>query len=90
MAAEDTNTAGSGVTPTCPNGKTSCHLLRQDHGQDRTGPRHEFNMATRWGICGAGKISHDFTVALKTLSAEEHQVSAGSERGVTSVHCSRC
>ncbi|XP_058485335.1 trans-1,2-dihydrobenzene-1,2-diol dehydrogenase [Solea solea] len=31
-------------------------------------------MATRWGICGAGKISHDFTVALKTLSTEEHQV----------------
>lgn len=31
-------------------------------------------MATRWGICSAGKISHDFTVALKTLPAEDHQV----------------
>ncbi|MGH0119952.1 UNVERIFIED_CONTAM: hypothetical protein FKN15_060509 [Acipenser sinensis] len=31
-------------------------------------------MATRWGICSAGKISHDFVVALKTLPREEHQV----------------
>uniref|UniRef100_A0A673G8Z8 Trans-1,2-dihydrobenzene-1,2-diol dehydrogenase n=1 Tax=Sinocyclocheilus rhinocerous TaxID=307959 RepID=A0A673G8Z8_9TELE len=31
-------------------------------------------MAIRWGICSAGKISHDFTVALKTLPAENHQV----------------
>lgn len=31
-------------------------------------------MATRWGICGAGKISHDFCVALRTLSNEDHQV----------------
>uniref|UniRef100_A0A7M4FFE9 Dihydrodiol dehydrogenase n=1 Tax=Crocodylus porosus TaxID=8502 RepID=A0A7M4FFE9_CROPO len=27
---------------------------------------------TRWGICSAGKISHDFIIALKTLSAQEH------------------
>lgn len=32
------------------------------------------NMATRWGICSAGMISHDFTVALKTLPLEDHQV----------------
>uniref|UniRef100_A0A8D0CK83 Trans-1,2-dihydrobenzene-1,2-diol dehydrogenase n=1 Tax=Scleropages formosus TaxID=113540 RepID=A0A8D0CK83_SCLFO len=25
-------------------------------------------MATKWGICGAGKISHDFVVAMRTLS----------------------
>lgn len=31
-------------------------------------------MLIRWGICSAGKISHDFTVALKTLSPEHHQV----------------
>lgn len=41
------------------------------------------NMATRWGICAAGKISHDFTVALKSLPPEEHQVSARSMRGHT-------
>ncbi|XP_014911139.1 uncharacterized protein LOC106961727 isoform X11 [Poecilia latipinna] len=38
------------------------------------------NMATRWGICSAGKISHDFTVALKTLPAEDHQVVAVAAR----------
>ncbi|XP_041851526.1 trans-1,2-dihydrobenzene-1,2-diol dehydrogenase-like [Melanotaenia boesemani] len=37
-------------------------------------------MATRWGICSAGKISHDFIVALKTLPAEEHQVVAVAAR----------
>uniref|UniRef100_A0A1A8NK58 Trans-1,2-dihydrobenzene-1,2-diol dehydrogenase n=1 Tax=Nothobranchius rachovii TaxID=451742 RepID=A0A1A8NK58_9TELE len=39
-------------------------------------------MATRWGICSAGKISNDFTVALKTLPAEEHQVVAVAARKV--------
>ncbi|XP_017279094.2 trans-1,2-dihydrobenzene-1,2-diol dehydrogenase [Kryptolebias marmoratus] len=38
------------------------------------------NMATRWGICSAGKISHDFSVALKTLPAEDHQVVAVAAR----------
>ena len=33
------------------------------------------NMATRWGICSAGKISHDFTVALKSLPDSDHKVS---------------
>ncbi|XP_034536360.1 trans-1,2-dihydrobenzene-1,2-diol dehydrogenase [Notolabrus celidotus] len=37
-------------------------------------------MATRWGICSAGKISHDFTVALKTLPPEDHQVVAVAAR----------
>ncbi|XP_068598600.1 trans-1,2-dihydrobenzene-1,2-diol dehydrogenase [Brachionichthys hirsutus] len=37
-------------------------------------------MATRWGICSAGKISHDFTVALKSLPPEEHQVVAVAAR----------
>ena len=33
-------------------------------------------MALRWGICSAGKISHDFVVGLKTLPETEHQVVA--------------
>lgn len=37
-------------------------------------------MATRWGICSAGKISHDFCVALKSLPSEEHQVVAVAAR----------
>ncbi|KAK2853566.1 hypothetical protein Q5P01_006227 [Channa striata] len=37
-------------------------------------------MATRWGICSAGRISHDFTVALKTLPAQDHQVVAVAAR----------
>ncbi|XP_063069491.1 trans-1,2-dihydrobenzene-1,2-diol dehydrogenase-like [Engraulis encrasicolus] len=39
-------------------------------------------MATRWGICSAGKISHDFVVALKTLPASEHQVVAVAARDI--------
>ncbi|XP_007239709.3 trans-1,2-dihydrobenzene-1,2-diol dehydrogenase [Astyanax mexicanus] len=39
-------------------------------------------MATRWGICGAGKISHDFSVALKTLPAREHQITAVAARNL--------
>uniref|UniRef100_A0A671VNL1 Trans-1,2-dihydrobenzene-1,2-diol dehydrogenase n=1 Tax=Sparus aurata TaxID=8175 RepID=A0A671VNL1_SPAAU len=38
------------------------------------------NMATRWGICSAGKISNDFTVALKTLPPGDHQVVAVAAR----------
>ncbi|KAG7467994.1 hypothetical protein MATL_G00138060 [Megalops atlanticus] len=37
-------------------------------------------MATKWGICTVGKISNDFTVALKTLPSEEHQVVAVAAR----------
>lgn len=33
-------------------------------------------MATRWGIAGSGKISHDFVTALKVLPAGEHVVIA--------------
>ena len=33
-------------------------------------------MAIRWGICSAGKISHDFVVGLKSLPESEHQVVA--------------
>ncbi|XP_077375881.1 trans-1,2-dihydrobenzene-1,2-diol dehydrogenase-like isoform X2 [Festucalex cinctus] len=39
-------------------------------------------MATRWGICGAGKISHDFTVALKTLPPEDHKIVAVAARNL--------
>ncbi|XP_048825555.1 trans-1,2-dihydrobenzene-1,2-diol dehydrogenase [Brienomyrus brachyistius] len=39
-------------------------------------------MATKWGICSAGKISHDFVVALKTLPAEDHQVVAVAARNL--------
>ncbi|KAL8176817.1 UNVERIFIED_CONTAM: hypothetical protein K2H54_038989 [Gekko kuhli] len=34
----------------------------------------------RWGICSAGKISHDFLVALKTLPPEDHKVVAIASR----------
>ncbi|XP_051512015.1 trans-1,2-dihydrobenzene-1,2-diol dehydrogenase-like isoform X2 [Myxocyprinus asiaticus] len=37
-------------------------------------------MVIRWGICSAGKISHDFTVALKSLPPEHHQVVAVAAR----------
>ncbi|XP_023188776.1 trans-1,2-dihydrobenzene-1,2-diol dehydrogenase-like isoform X2 [Xiphophorus maculatus] len=40
------------------------------------------NMATRWGICSVGKISHDFAVALKTLPAKDHQVVAVAARNL--------
>ncbi|XP_070150098.1 trans-1,2-dihydrobenzene-1,2-diol dehydrogenase [Polyergus mexicanus] len=34
-------------------------------------------MATlRWGIASAGKIAHDFTIALRTLPAKEHEIIA--------------
>ncbi|XP_060112720.1 trans-1,2-dihydrobenzene-1,2-diol dehydrogenase-like [Heteronotia binoei] len=33
-----------------------------------------------WGICSAGKISHDFLVALKTLPSENHKVVAIASR----------
>ncbi|XP_053184133.1 trans-1,2-dihydrobenzene-1,2-diol dehydrogenase-like [Scomber japonicus] len=37
-------------------------------------------MATRWGICSAGKISHDFSVALRTLPPEDHKIVAVAAR----------
>ena len=39
-------------------------------------------MALRWGICGAGKISNDFVVALKTLPISEHKVVAVGARSL--------
>ncbi|XP_037958054.1 trans-1,2-dihydrobenzene-1,2-diol dehydrogenase isoform X1 [Teleopsis dalmanni] len=36
--------------------------------------------ATRWGIVSAGKISHDFCVALSTLSFDEHKIVAVAAR----------
>nr|XP_030116031.3 trans-1,2-dihydrobenzene-1,2-diol dehydrogenase [Taeniopygia guttata] len=35
---------------------------------------------TRWGICGAGAISHDFVLALGTLPRSEHTVVAVAAR----------
>uniref|UniRef100_A0A3Q3W4Q3 Trans-1,2-dihydrobenzene-1,2-diol dehydrogenase n=1 Tax=Mola mola TaxID=94237 RepID=A0A3Q3W4Q3_MOLML len=37
-------------------------------------------MATRWGICSTGKISHDFSVALRTLNPEHHKIVAVAAR----------
>ena len=34
----------------------------------------------RWGICSAGKISHDFVVGVKTLPESDHQVVAVASR----------
>lgn len=44
------------------------------HQLSHLSPTIQLNMATRWGLCGAGKISHDFSVAMKTLEPEHHQV----------------
>ena len=37
---------------------------------------------TRWGIFGAGKIAHDFVVAMKTLPENEHKVVAVAARSL--------
>lgn len=37
---------------------------------------------TRWGIFGAGKIAHDFMVALKTLPENDHKVVAVASRSL--------
>jgi dihydrodiol dehydrogenase / D-xylose 1-dehydrogenase (NADP) len=37
---------------------------------------------TRWGVLGAGEISHDWCVALATLPKDEHQVVAIAARDV--------
>ncbi|XP_060910216.1 trans-1,2-dihydrobenzene-1,2-diol dehydrogenase-like [Labrus mixtus] len=39
-------------------------------------------MATRWGICSAGKISHDFLVALRTLTPGDHEIVAVAARNL--------
>nr|XP_034992960.1 trans-1,2-dihydrobenzene-1,2-diol dehydrogenase-like isoform X2 [Zootoca vivipara] len=40
-------------------------------------------VVTRWGICSAGKIAHDFLVALKTLPPEDHKVVAIASRDLS-------
>ncbi|XP_065302167.2 trans-1,2-dihydrobenzene-1,2-diol dehydrogenase-like [Dermacentor albipictus] len=35
---------------------------------------------TRWGVVGAGRISHDFVVCLRSMSPEEHKVVAVAGR----------
>jgi len=37
-------------------------------------------MALKWGIASAGKISHDFAVALSTLPEDEHSIVAVAAR----------
>lgn len=36
----------------------------------------------RWGIAGAGTISHDFVCALSTLPESDHKVVANAARGL--------
>lgn len=38
------------------------------------------SLPTRWGIMGAGLISHDWAVAVSTLPKTEHQILAVSAR----------
>jgi dihydrodiol dehydrogenase / D-xylose 1-dehydrogenase (NADP) len=37
---------------------------------------------TRWGVLGAGEISHDWTIAVSTLPKDEHQVVSVAARSV--------
>lgn len=39
-------------------------------------------MATRWGIAGISNMSHDFVVAMSTLSRSEHIVTAVASRDI--------
>ncbi|CAG2163859.1 unnamed protein product [Oppiella nova] len=41
-------------------------------------------MATRWGILSAGKISHDFVSALRTLPTDEHELVCVAARDLKS------
>ncbi|XP_027767063.1 trans-1,2-dihydrobenzene-1,2-diol dehydrogenase, partial [Empidonax traillii] len=45
-----------------------------------TPPKSDPPGPTRWGICGAGAISHDFVLALQTLPRCDHQVVAVAAR----------
>ncbi|CAH1781193.1 unnamed protein product [Owenia fusiformis] len=40
-------------------------------------------MATKWGICSAGKVSRDFSVAVNLLPSEEHKIIAVASRELT-------
>ncbi|KAF1393107.1 hypothetical protein PFLUV_G00035030 [Perca fluviatilis] len=42
----------------------------------------QFNMATRWGLRGAGKISHDFSVVTKTPPPGDHQIAVIASRSL--------
>lgn len=54
----------------CIEAKTFIFTRNETNGFARADYR--FEMALRWGIACAGKISHDFTSALATLSKKEH------------------
>ena len=41
-------------------------------------------MCLRWGICGAGKVSHDFVVGVKSRPVAEHKVVAVGARSIDS------
>ena len=41
-------------------------------------------MALRWGVVGAGKISHDFAVSISTLPSLEHKIVAVASRSLGS------
>ncbi|KAK0133741.1 Trans-1,2-dihydrobenzene-1,2-diol dehydrogenase [Merluccius polli] len=60
-------------------------LCRPLQAAEGTSPPRDVSgrdMAARWGICSAGKISHDFTVALKSLPEEDHQIVAVAARNL--------
>lgn len=40
-------------------------------------------MALRWGIAGAGSVSHDFASVMETLSCDEHQIVAVGARDLS-------
>ncbi|NXJ15178.1 DHDH dehydrogenase, partial [Odontophorus gujanensis] len=66
-----------GRTETSPD-NTRTTLTPQETTKPQPGTtRHP---PTRWGICSAGKISHDFLVALRTLPTEEHLAVAVAAR----------
>ena len=41
-------------------------------------------MALRWGVCGAGKITHDFVIGVKTCQKSDHEVVAVASRSTES------
>ncbi|KAM6996780.1 trans-1,2-dihydrobenzene-1,2-diol dehydrogenase isoform 1-T1 [Passerculus sandwichensis] len=65
--------------------------LDRDRDQDPPCPGPERPRSrpgpTRWGICSAGAISHDFALALQTLPREEHTVAAVAARDLGRARC---
>lgn len=53
---------------------------RSDTDSVRISAFSRFRMATRWAICGAGKISHDFCLAVSSLPKTDHQIVAVAAR----------